>query len=206
MDFKYGVDGVDDPLVFTGGFVQKNLNACKTIYIEREIGQRPVLAFGNSGSDTSMMNYALINNRYPAEAYMVVADDDEREWGTQDFAAKSLDYAAQGYVSISMKNDFAQIYPEQISKAETQYQAPESEGVDYAETFPSWNTESASLSALVDFVSSCTNEASPDYLAPADRIATFDIDGTILCEKAPIYLDYCLTMYRVLDDPTYPAT
>ena len=53
MDFKYE-NG--DELVLTGGFIQKNLNANKSIYIEREIGQRPVLAFGNSGSDTSMMN------------------------------------------------------------------------------------------------------------------------------------------------------
>ena len=53
MDFKYK-NG--DELVLTGGFIQKNLNANKTIWIEREIGQYPVLAFGNSGSDTSMMN------------------------------------------------------------------------------------------------------------------------------------------------------
>ena len=53
MEFKYA-DG--DDLVLTGGFIQKNLNANKSIYVEREIGQRPVLAFGNSGSDTSMMN------------------------------------------------------------------------------------------------------------------------------------------------------
>ncbi len=46
MDFKYA-DG--DDLVLTGGFIQKNLNGNKSIYIEREIGQRPVLAFGNSG-------------------------------------------------------------------------------------------------------------------------------------------------------------
>jgi hypothetical protein len=32
------------------------------------------------------------------------------------------------------------------------------------------------------------------------------MDGTILCEKAPVYFDYCLTMYRVLDDPTFNAT
>ncbi|MBO7710985.1 MAG: peptidoglycan-binding protein, partial [Lachnospiraceae bacterium] len=77
---------------------------------------------------------------------------------------------------------------------------------DYAEAFPSWNPESAALDELVGFVSACTDEASPDYLDPADRIATFDMDGTILCEKAPVYFDYCLTMYRVLDDPTYEAT
>ena len=124
MDYVYGADGKDDQLVVTGGFVQKNLNANKTIEIEREIGQRPVLAFGNSGSDTSMMNYALINNKYPAQAYMVVADDTEREWGMQDWAEKSEEYAQMGYIPVSMKNDFAQIYPEQITKSEIQYQAP----------------------------------------------------------------------------------
>ena len=78
--------------------------------------------------------------------------------------------------------------------------------VDYAVTFPSWNQESASLRELVDFVSASTDEANPAYIEQADRIAVFDMDGTILCEKAPVYFDYCLTMYRVLDDPTYNAT
>ncbi len=119
MDYKYA-DG--DDLVFTGGFVQKNLNANKSIWIEREIGQRPVLAFGNSGSDTSMMNYALDKrNPYPAEVYMVVADDDVREWGKQDWSEKSAAYSEQGYVPVSMKNDFKQIYPENITRADTQY-------------------------------------------------------------------------------------
>ena len=119
MDFKY--ENGDD-LVLTGGFIQKNLNANKSIYIEREIGQRPVLAFGNSGSDTSMMNYAIDGrNPYKAQAYMVVADDNVREWGTQDWAIKSADYKAKGYVPISMKNDFAKIYPDSITKMEEQY-------------------------------------------------------------------------------------
>ena len=120
MNFKYE-NG--DELVLTGGFIQKNLNANKSIYIEREIGQRPVLAFGNSGSDTSMMNYAIDErNPYKAQAYMIVADDNVREWGTQDWEKKSADYKAKGYVPISMKNDFAAIYPEGITKAEKQYQ------------------------------------------------------------------------------------
>ncbi len=77
---------------------------------------------------------------------------------------------------------------------------------DYAGTFPSWNPDSESLRELVDFVSACTDESSPDYLEPEDRIATFDMDGTIISEKAPVYIDYCLTIYRVLDDPTYDAS
>ena len=123
MDFKYQ-NG--DELVITGGFIQKNLNGNKSIYVEREIGQRPVLAFGNSGSDTSMMNYAIDSrNPYPAQAYMIVADDDVREWGTQDWETKSADYIAKGFIPISMKNDFAQIYAEGITKAAEQYREPD---------------------------------------------------------------------------------
>ena len=119
MDFKYA-DG--DDLVLTGGFIQKNLNANKSIYVEREIGQRPVLAFGNSGSDTSMMNYAIDSrNQYLAEAYMIVADDSVREWGTADWAEKSAEYTEMGYVPISMEKDFAKIYPDTITKAAEQY-------------------------------------------------------------------------------------
>ena len=119
MNFKYE-NG--DELVLTGGFIQKNLNGNKSIWIEQEIGQRPVLAFGNSGSDTSMMNYAVDErNPYKAQAYMIVADDSEREWGTQDWEAKSADYIAKGFVPISMKNDFAEIYPDGITKAAEQY-------------------------------------------------------------------------------------
>ncbi|MBR2185762.1 MAG: haloacid dehalogenase-like hydrolase [Lachnospiraceae bacterium] len=125
MDFKY-VDG--DELVFTGGFIQKNLNANKTIWIERELGKRPVLAFGNSGSDTSMMNYAIDSrNPYPSEAYMIIADDDVREWGTQNYEEKAPQYEEQGYVVISMKRDFEEIYADDITRAETQYIEDESD-------------------------------------------------------------------------------
>ena len=123
MDYKYA-DG--DELVFTGGFIQKNLNANKAIWIQREIGKRPVLAFGNSGSDTSMLNYVLDErNPYPSAAYMVVADDDVREWGPQDWEEKSAQYEEQGYVPISMKNDFARIYPDPITPADEQYKEPQ---------------------------------------------------------------------------------
>lgn len=119
MNFKYN-DG--DELVLTGGLIQKNLNANKAIYIEREIGQRPVLAFGNSGSDSSMLNYAIDErNPYKAKAYMIVADDNVREWGTQDWETKSAEYQSKGYTSISMKNDFKQIYSEGITRAQEQH-------------------------------------------------------------------------------------
>ena len=131
MNFKYA-DG--DELVLTGGFIQKNLNANKSIYIEREIGQRPVLAFGNSGSDTSMMNYTIDHrNPYPAQAYMIVADDDVREWGKQNWEEKAAENREKGYVPVSMKNDFAQIYPEGIVLAAEQFTEPAQEEAPEAE-------------------------------------------------------------------------
>ena len=123
MDYKY-ID--NDQLVLTGGFIQKNLNANKAIYIEREIGKRPVLAFGNSGSDTSMMNYTIDSrNPYPAKAFMVVADDNDREWGTQDWDEKSAEYKDMGYTPISMKKDFDKIYKDGVTPAKEQYRKPE---------------------------------------------------------------------------------
>ena len=121
INFKY--ENGDD-LILTGGFIQKNLNANKSIYIQREIGQRPVLAFGNSGSDTSMMNYTIDDrNPYPSQAYMMVADDPFREWGTANWEEKSAEYEEMGYIPISMRMDFAQIYPEGITRADEQYNA-----------------------------------------------------------------------------------
>lgn len=47
--------------------------------------------------------------------------------GTKAYAI-SAQYEKQGYVPISMKNDFAQIYPESITKSDTQYVEPQDAG------------------------------------------------------------------------------
>jgi D-alanyl-D-alanine dipeptidase len=66
-----------------------------------------------------------------------------------------------------------------------------------------WTTESAARTSLVSYVASVTDENSPDFIPVRDRIAVFDLDGTLFCETDPNYFDYCLLEYRVLDDPTY---
>ena len=60
-----------------------------------------------------------------------------------------------------------------------------------------------SKAALVSYVEDVTKEGSPDFIPVEDRIAVFDMDGTILCETDPFYFDHCLLMYRVLEDPAY---
>lgn len=55
-----------------------------------------------------------------------------------------------------------------------------------------WNDGPAKR-AIVEFVAGVTTEGGPDFVLPADRIATFDNDGTLWCEK-PMYiqLDFIL--------------
>jgi hypothetical protein len=73
-----------------------------------------------------MMNYTIDSrNPYPAQAYMVIADDDVRGWGKANWEEKSAENIEKGYVPISMKNDFAQIYEEGITKADEQYHETE---------------------------------------------------------------------------------
>ena len=55
--------------------------------------------------------------------------------------------------------------------------APAAEAV-----LPSWN-DSESRQAIVRFVTGVTLEGGPDFVAPAERIAVFDNDGTLWSEK-----------------------
>jgi len=64
-----------------------------------------------------------------------------------------------------------------------------------ADPLPSWN-EGASKQAIVDFVERVTAKESPDYVAPADRIATFDNDGCLWSEK-PVYFQLLFAIDRV---------
>ncbi len=57
---------------------------------------------------------------------------------------------------------------------------------------PSWN-DGPAKKAIVDFVDTTTTQGNPGFVAPEERIATFDQDGTLWVEQ-PIYaqLVYCL--------------
>ncbi len=56
----------------------------------------------------------------------------------------------------------------------------------------SWN-DTKTRSAIVEFVERITAEGSDDYVPPAERIAVFDNDGTLWCEKPmPIEIGFVL--------------
>ena len=63
-----------------------------------------------------------------------------------------------------------------------------------ADDLDSW-TDGATKSAIVDFVARVTGDG-PDYVAPEARIAVFDNDGTLWCEKpAYIQLDFLVRRF-----------
>jgi phosphoglycolate phosphatase-like HAD superfamily hydrolase len=66
-----------------------------------------------------------------------------------------------------------------------------------------WAKNSVNAASLRAYVKDVTNPKSKNFVPEADRIATFDMDGTFLGELYPTYFDTCLFMYRVLDDPNY---
>jgi phosphoglycolate phosphatase-like HAD superfamily hydrolase len=60
---------------------------------------------------------------------------------------------------------------------------------------PSWNN-TQQKKAIIAFVGKVTKKGSPDYVSPADRIATFDNDGTLWSEQ-PIYFPQAFTFDRI---------
>ena len=69
--------------------------------------------------------------------------------------------------------------------------------------FSQWNADAPSLKALIEYVEAVTDEESPDYIPPVDRIATFDMDGTLMAELAPTYLEVMLLTERILADTSW---
>jgi phosphoserine phosphatase len=60
-----------------------------------------------------------------------------------------------------------------------------------------WN-DTPTRRAIVDFVQAVSTEGSPGFVAPAERVAVFDNDGTLWSEKpVPIQLDF--TLFRMAE-------
>src|ERR1700760_1247664 len=67
-----------------------------------------------------------------------------------------------------------------------------------------WN-DGAAKSAILDFVARVTKEGGDEFVAPAERIAVFDNDGTLCCEQ-PLQIQFFFAFGRVKElsakDPT----
>ena len=71
--------------------------------------------------------------------------------------------------------------------------------------FSLWVKDARSLAALKAYVSDVSNKNSQNYIPEEDRIAVFDLDGTLYGELAPIYVEWWMYAYRVNEDPSFTA-
>jgi phosphoserine phosphatase len=91
--------------------------AGKPVAIERHIGRRPVMAFGNSDGDLQMLQWTAAGAG-PRFALLVHHTDAEREWAyDRESAVGRLDDAwheavAEGWTLVSIKDDWALVFPD----------------------------------------------------------------------------------------------
>jgi phosphoglycolate phosphatase-like HAD superfamily hydrolase len=76
-------------------------------------------------------------------------------------------------------------------------------GTTVIDPLPSWN-DGISKSAIIDFVKKSTQEGSAGFVAPEERIACFDNDGTLWSEQ-PLYFQFIFALDRVKElAPQHP--
>ena len=79
-------------------------------------------------------------------------------------------------------------------------------GEEGSETIPYWKSDSPTMASVVSYVSEITDEESESFVPVEERIAVFDMDGTLYGELYPTYFDECLLLHRLLHDETYQAS
>lgn len=105
----------DDQVLLEGNLTQKNQQMNKVITIVNEIGEAPLLIFGNSSGDVAMAQYAV---QHGGRAYMLLCDDTEREYGNLETAASFAETCRElGFETVSMHDEFQTIYKESAEKS-----------------------------------------------------------------------------------------
>ncbi len=107
----------DDNLIRQGNFSQKDLKLGKVYNIYHQIGQKPILAFGNTDGDFSMLNYAK-SNKYKSISFLLCHDDNSREYdyNVNQRAQWDKEAKSNGWNVVSMKNEFKQIFLKETTK------------------------------------------------------------------------------------------
>lgn len=115
---KYAMRDGKPVLIREPGFDFIDDGAGKPVGIFRAIGQRPILAFGNSDDDREMLEYTT-GGAGPSLGLLLHHDDPAREFAYDRNAGSArLDKAwdeaqTRGWIVVSMKQDWKTVYPAQ---------------------------------------------------------------------------------------------
>ena len=75
------------------------------------------MSFGNSTGDVSITKFVMGHTMYKTAAFFVCCDDEIRESGSPEKAKKIYDLCAEnGWVPISIKNDWLTVFGEGVRK------------------------------------------------------------------------------------------
>lgn len=113
---KYSLENGAPTLTKLPELSSLNDNVGKPVNIHLHIGQKPILAFGNSDGDQQMLEYTDQGDR-PRLMLIVHHDDAEREVAyDRDSKIGKLDTAwdealEKGWLVVSMKDDWGKIFP-----------------------------------------------------------------------------------------------
>ena len=77
---------------------------------------------------------------------------------------------------------------------------PDEENISYLNQ---WNENAPAKLFLEEYMKDITDVNSKNFIPVENRIAVFDLDGTLFCETDPIYFDHMIFMHRVFDDPNH---
>ena len=68
-----------------------------------------------------------------------------------------------------------------------------------------WSEDSVAAASIRDYVARVTDENSDSFIPVEDRLAVFDMDGTLIGELYPSYFEYMMFIHRALHDETFTA-
>jgi phosphoserine phosphatase len=116
IGLSYRVEDGKPVLVKTAESFFIDDKADKPVGIQRQIGRRPVMAFGNSDGDFEMLEWTT-SGPGPRFGMLIHHDDEAREWAYDRKSsvgklARALDEAPKrGWHIVSMKNDWLTVHP-----------------------------------------------------------------------------------------------
>ena len=164
-----------------------------------------------------MLVYLLTAALLITAATPVLATDD-----VKDTTKEETEAAEEENEAAEEEEDKAEDETEAAEDAEAEAEDAEAEEAEEAEaaedeedvlliaeeavTLDLWEDDSEARRMLEDYIAAVTDEEGEEYIPEADRIAVFDLDGTLFCETDPIYLEWLMyvkrAMFDVDSDPT----
>ena len=68
-----------------------------------------------------------------------------------------------------------------------------------------WSDDSKAYASITEYVEKAVDPDSDGFIPVEDRLAVFDLDGTIIGELYPSYFEYMMFIHRALYDDSYDA-